>query len=206
MGFIKKTTKYDAGNTPIWLSVDRRKTAGGTLKELPEAPALIPAGTPAYLDEMGGKITVLETFRVSKAVAAADTTVEVESVGDLPQITKGQFVMKAPDSYSQKGTAVTVGTVSDGSKPGTKKFTVTAGALGELKEGDVLVTADKSGGDASMSVLPNGLIWHDLYIREGDYAQTAAIVVSGSILESRISPIPDVVKQALPMITFEKEA
>lgn len=206
MGFIKKTTKYDAGNTPIWLSVDRRKTAGGTLKELPEAPALIPAGTPAYLDEMGGKITVLETFRVSKSVSSSDTTVEVESAGNLPQITKGQFVMKAPSSYSEKGAAVTVGTVSEGSKPGTKKFTITAGALGELVEGDVLVGADKTGSDASMVTLPNGLIWHDLYIREGDYDQTAAIVVSGSILEVRISPVPDVVKQALPMITFEKEA
>lgn len=206
MGFIKKTTKYDAGNTPIWLSVDRRKTAGGALKDLPEGPALIPAGTPAYLDEMGSKITVLETFRVSKAVSAADTTVEVESAGNLPQVTKGQFLMKAPASHSEKGTAVTVGTVSEGSRPGTKKFTITAGALGELREGDVLVAADKTGVDASMVTLPNGLIWHDLYIREGDYAQTAAIVVSGSILESRISPIPDVVKQALPMITFEKEA
>lgn len=206
MGFIKKTTQYDAGNTPIWLSVDRRKTAGGTLKELPETPALIPAGTPAYLDEMGGKITVLETFRVTKAVTASDTSVEVESAGNLPQITKGQFVMKAPSSYSEKGTAVAAGTVSEGSKPGTKKFTITAGALGELSEGDILVTADKSGSDASMVILPNGLIWHDLYIREGDYAQTAAIIPSGSILEARISPIPDVVKQALPMITFEKEA
>ena len=206
MGFIKKTTQYDAGNTPIWLSVDRRKTAGGTLKDLPEGPALIPAGTPAYLDEMGGKITVLETFRVSKAVSASDTSVEVEAMGNLPQITKGQFVMKTPASYSEKGTAVTAGTVSDGSTSGTKKFTISAGALGELAVGDILVAADKTGSDASMATLPNGLIWHDLYIREGDYAQTAAIAVSGSILESRISPIPDVVKQALPMITFEKEA
>lgn len=206
MGFIKKTTKYDAGNTPIWLSVDRRKTAGGTLKELPEAPAIIPAGTPAYLDEMGGKITVLETFRISKAVTSSDTSVEVESTGNVPQITKDQIVMKAPSSYSDKGSAAKAGTVSEGSKPGTKKFTITAGALGELAEGDILVAADKTGSDASMVALPNGLIWHDLYIREGDYAQTAAVVVSGSILEARISPIPGVVKQALPMITFEKEA
>lgn len=206
MGFIKKTTKYDAGNTPIWLSVDRRKTAGGTLKTLPEAPALIPAGTPAYLDEMGGKITLLETFRISKAVTSSDTTVEVEATGNVPQITKDQLVMKAPAAYSDKGNAVKVGTVSDGSTPGTKKFTITAGALGELAVGDILVTADKAGSDASISTLPNGLIWHDLYVREGDYAQTGAVVVSGSILEARISPIPDVVKQALPMITFEKEA
>ncbi|RHV92591.1 hypothetical protein DXA95_12360 [Odoribacter sp. OF09-27XD] len=206
MGFIKKTMKYDAGNMPIWLSVDRRKTAGGTLKNLPEGPALIPAGTPAYLDEMGGKIEVLETFRVSKAVTSSDTSVEVEATGNLPQITKGQFVMKAPTSYSETGSAITVGAVSEGTTPGTKKFTITAGALGELAIGDVLVVADKTGSDASMAILPNGLIWHDLYVHEGDYAQTAAIVVSGSILESRISPIPGVVKQALPMITFEKEA
>lgn len=206
MGFIKKTTKYDAGNTPIWLSVDRRKTAGGTLKELPEAPAVIPAGTPAYLDKMGGDVTLLETFRVAKAVSASDTSVEVEAVGNLPQIVKDQIVMKAPASYSESGTAVKAGAVSDGTLPGTKKFAITAGALGELAVGDILVSADKTGSDAKMSALPNGLVWHDLEIREGDYAQTAAIVVSGSILESRISPIPDVVKKALPMITFEKEA
>lgn len=206
MGFIKKREIYDAGNTPIWLSVDRRKTAGGTLKTLPEAPALIPAGTPAYLDEMGGEITLLETFRIAKEVTASDTSVEVEALGNVPQITKDQIVMKAPASFSEKGKAVKVGAVSDGSTAGTKKFTITAGDLGTLAVGDILVVADKAGEDASIVTKPNGLIWHDLYVREGDFAQTGAVVVSGSILEERISPVPDVVKQALPMITFEKEA
>lgn len=205
MGFIKKKTIYDAGSTPIWLDVDRVKTAGGTLKKLPEAPAIIPAGTPAYLDKMGGEITLLETFRVSKALTASGTVVEVEAKGNVPQITKGQFVMKAPENYSEKGTALTVGEVTDGTVSGSKKFSITAGALGELAVGDILVVASAAGADASMATKPNGLIWHDLEIREGDYDQTGAIVTSGVILEDRISPIPECVKAATPMITYEKE-
>lgn len=205
MGFIKKKTVYDAGNTPVWLDVDRVKTAGGTLSVLPEAPAIIPAGTPAYLDKMGGKIILLETFRIAKAVTASGTVVEVEANGNIPQITKGQFVMKAPADYSGKGTAVTVGDVTDGTVTGAKKFSITAGALGELAVGDILVLASASGADASILTKPNGLIWHDLEIREGDYAQTGAIVTSGVILEDRISPIPECVKAATPMITYEKE-
>lgn len=206
MGFIRKTEKYDAGNTPVWLSVDRRKTAGGTLETLPtERPALIPAGTPAQLDKMGGAIELLETFRVAEAVTASSTVVVVEASGNVPVITEGQIVMKAPDSYSGTGKAVEVGAVTDGATAGTKKFTITANGLGALAVGDILVIADAAGENSKMAVQPNGLIWHDLYVREGDYAQTAAVVVSGSILEDRISPIPEVVKQALPMITFEKE-
>lgn len=206
MGFIKKKTIYDAGNTPIWLDVERVKTAGGTLKTLPEAPAIIPAGTPAFLDKMGSKITLLETFRIAKAVTASGTIVEVEANGNVPQITKGQFVMKAPINYSEKGTAVTVGDVTEGTIPGAKKFSITSGALGELAVGDILVVASATGADATISTKPNGLIWHDLEIRVGDYSQTGAIVTSGVILEDRISPIPDCVKEATPMITYEKEA
>ena len=31
MGFIQTKTVYDAGNVPIWLSIDRTKIAGGIL-------------------------------------------------------------------------------------------------------------------------------------------------------------------------------
>ncbi|MEF9922965.1 MAG: hypothetical protein RR854_00125 [Muribaculaceae bacterium] len=154
---------------------------------------------------MGGEITILETFRVVKAVAAADTVVEVEANGNMPQIAKGQFVMLAPSSYSVLGKSVTVGEVTDDTIKGTKKFSIAAGALGELAIGDILVAASISGANASIAVKPNGLILHDLNVREGDYAQTASVVVSGTILEDRISPVPDCVKAATPMITYEKE-
>ena len=33
MGFIQTKTVYDAGNVPIWLSIDRTKNSRGYLKD-----------------------------------------------------------------------------------------------------------------------------------------------------------------------------
>ena len=207
MGFIQTKTVYDAGNVPIWLSIDRTKIAGGILSALPSnTPCIIPCGTPAYLDKMsGGTVSILETFKVAADVASGDTAVVVYAAGNVPQITAGLIVMKAPETYTTTGKAGVVGTVSAVSGSTNLSFAISANALGALTAGDILVVASASGATATMAVLPNGLIWHDLRVRTGDTAQPAALVVSGQILEDRIAPIPTCVKDNLPMITFEKE-
>ena len=207
MGFIQTKTVYDAGNVPIWLSIDRTKIAGGILKTLPtNTPVTIPAGTPVYLDKFaGGEVTILETFKVAANVASADTAVVVYAAGNVPQITAGMIVMKAPATYTTTGKAGVVGTVSAVSGSTNLSFVISANALGALTKGDILVVASATGATATMAVLPNGLIWHDLRVRTGDTKQTASLVVSGQILEDRIAPIPTCVKNNLPMITFEKE-
>ena len=182
------------------------KTAGGILKTLPtNTPVTIPAGTPVYLDKFaGGEVTILETFRVAKAVAATDIVVEVLSEGNVPQIQADMIVMKAPATVTTTGKSKKIGAVTKASDSSNLTFAITANDLGVLEAGDILVIADKAAASgASIAVIPNGLVWHDLRVREGDTAQSVAVVVDGHILEDRISPIPSCVKAILPQIIFE---
>lgn len=206
MGFRKSKTPYDAGGVPIWLNVRQKKTAGGILKTLPtNTPVTIPAGTPVYLDKFaGGEVTILETFRVAKAVSASDVVVEVLSEGNVPQIQADMIVMKAPETVTTTGKSKKIGAVTKASDSSNLTFAITANDLGVLEAGDILVIADKAAASgASIAVIPNGLVWHDLRVREGDTAQSVAVVVDGHILEDRINPIPSCVKAILPQIIFE---
>ena len=120
--------------------------------------------------------------------------VDVYAAGNVPQITAGMIVMKAPATYTTTGKAGVVGTVSAVSGSTNLSFAISANALGALTKGDILVVS-RCFRTHTMAVLPNGLIWHDLRVRTGDIEQTASLVVSGQILEDRIAPIPTCVKK-----------
>lgn len=70
--FNTSRTDFDAGKIPIWLHTDEFYPAGCTLNEQTEG-AVIPAGTPVYVEKMGGEATVY----ASDAAPAAGKTLEV---------------------------------------------------------------------------------------------------------------------------------
>ena len=205
-----KTTIY-GGFTPIWLEVEGVKQAGGSLKA-PVAFAtdyptgtVIPAGTPVYLAKSGGDLIPLQTFELAVALAAGDTKIVFKNAGNVPQVKAGQFLMLAPATYATTGTAYTV--PAGGVVNGTNiEIPITAGSWGTANAGDVFVVAKGTGASQLMYTTPNGLLWHDIIIEDGDFYATGAVVFDGSILVDRTSPIPACVKTVLSDINFEKES
>lgn len=90
--------KFNAGNTPIWESVDELWTAGGVVTPAPAVGTLIPAGTPVYCDEMGGKVTVYDgTTPLTKVTGLTWNDVYVDPVMTEQQatvaiVTKGKVL------------------------------------------------------------------------------------------------------------------
>lgn len=60
------TGKVVKGNIPVWLNVDGVRCAGGTFDPLPAVGTLVRAGTPVYLDKMGGTIKLYDGTTVTK--------------------------------------------------------------------------------------------------------------------------------------------
>lgn len=205
MGFNTYGSKKRSfgGSYPVWFSVVAQERCGGTLEKIPPVGTVIPAGTLVSLDKVGGTAKIVETYKVASPVSASATIVKVKAVGNLPRVEANMNVMKAPDDVRDTGTGVKVSSVTRNSD-GTDQFTITAGALGTLEEGDILILADKAGSDAHVYAIPTGLTYHDVYIEEGDEWATVASVYHGEIMEARIQPIPESVKKVLPQIKFEK--
>ena len=191
------------GGYPVWLWVGGKETSGGKLEKIPAVGTLIPAGSLVCVDGAGGLVKSLATFEVAEAVTGESTTVKVVSAGDMPKLEKGMFVMKAPNSIADKGKGVAVGDVTDNGD-GTASFTITAQALGTLAVGDILVAATAAGSSAQIYCVPTGLTQEDIYITEGVEAATVTSVYLGKIMEDRIQPIPQCVKDVLPQIKFQK--
>jgi hypothetical protein len=205
-----KTNVY-GGFTPIWLEVEGVKQVGGSLKA-PTAFAtdypsgtVIPAGTPVYLAKSGGDLIPLQTFELAVALLSTDTKIVFKNAGSVPQVKAGQFLMLAPATYATTGTAYTV--PAGGAVVGNNiEVPIVANAWGTANAGDVFVLAKGTGASQSIFTTPNGLLWHDIVIEDGDTCATGAVVYDGSILVDRVSPIPACVKAALPTINFEKES
>lgn len=199
-----KSQKY-GGSTPIWLNVRQKERSGGTLEsEYLVAGTLLRAGSLVGIDSIGGVAKVIETFEVATAVTTTDTVVKVKAFPSYPIPKNGIVLMKAPATASTTGKAGAVSAVSLDSVAGVYELTITAGDLGALAVGDILIRAKSAGASATILAVPTGLTENDVYIEDGDYAATVASVFDGEIMEDRIQPIPALAKQLLPMIKFTK--
>lgn len=221
MGFnsYRKREMEFGGFTPVWLEVNGVKQGGGVLKgdsgvfatDFPVG-TIVPAGTPVYLPKAGGDLTILRTFELAKDLSNTDTKVFVKPAvqkGSVHSLKKGMNLKLDSEHYGMPAAGVAVGDVTE-EADGTLSFTITANAFGAvsgaIKAGGVLVEADKSGAGADFKVRPNGLIWHDIVIEDGDYVATGAVVDSGRIFGSRIAPVSMAVKSNIPTIIYEMEA
>lgn len=203
------------GFTPVWLEVNGVKQGGGTIKgdsgvfatDFPVG-TVIPAGTPCRLSKAGGDITILRTFELVHDVSTSETIVVVKPcscIDSVHTLKKGLNLRIDNSNVPSPATGVAVGDVTVDPN-GNLSFSITANAFGvALKAGEVLVEASKAGASADFKVIPNGLIWHDIVIESGDYAATGAVVDNGRIFGSRIAPVSNVVRNAVPTIIYEME-
>lgn len=205
MGFNtygSKQRKY-GGSRPVWFVVYEQERCGGTLENLPPVGTVIPAGTLVSLDRAGGTAKIIPTFEVAANVSTSDVTAKVKVIPGLSVPENNMNLMKAPDSINGSGKSGAISEVIN-NEDGTYSFTITAGSLGALSAGDVLIMADKAAASGKVYAIPTGLTFNDVYIEEGDDSATVASVYHGEIMEDRIQPIPESVKAALPQIKFVK--
>lgn len=202
--FVGGREAINAGKVPVWLSVDEQFPAGCTFPAS-LAGTTYPIGTAVYVASMGGQATVLETFEVVGAVAAAGTSVVLKSVGGFVQPAKGLVVGKASSGVIAKAIALPdVTSVGSGDHKDEYTFTITANALGELSDGDILVLAVEAGANKAQ-VFPTGLLLEDVTV--GVNGGSGTIVTKGQILASRAASLSASVEAALAnRITFVKEA
>lgn len=202
--FVGGREAIDAGKVPVWLSVDEQFPAGCTFPASDKGKTY-PIGTAVYVASMGGQAIVLETFEVVGAVASTGTSVVLKSVGGFVQPAKGLVVGKASSGVIAKAIALPdVTSVGSGDHKDEYTFTITANALGELSDGDILVLAVEAGANKAQ-VFPTGLLLEDVVV--GTNGATGTIVTKGQILASRAASLSASVEAALAnRITFVKEA
>lgn len=199
--FGSKTRKF-GGAFPVWKDVFSKVDGGGVFEKTPDVGDVIPAGTPVYLDKIGGTSKCLEFYEAQEG--SAGTTLKVIVGMGLPTPTVGQFLMKVPDTLNGTGTGVKVTkVVIDGNEA-----TVTLSADPDtLAVGDFLTVAAASGATQKMAITSmSGLTKNDAYIEEGTQVATCTVVWSGKVYADRIQPIPDIFKALIPNILFQKEA
>lgn len=193
---------HDSGFVPVWLAVKERKVAGGTVDLTGVAAGtLIPCGIPVSLKTMGGEAKFLETYEVNAAVSESGTSLKIKPLnGVAPQ---AGMILGAVDATGKAAKAAALSgtpTVANG----VYTFTITAGSLGTLANGDKLYVISEAGDD-KMAVLPDGLSWRQIYVEADGGKGTVAVVTKGQILGDRITAVPDFYKVAMPGISFEYE-
>lgn len=199
--FGTKTRKY-GGAFPVWKDIFSKLDGGGVFEKTPDVGELIPAGTPVFLDKIGGTSKCLEFYEAQEG--SAGTTLKVIVGMGLPTPTVGQFLIKVPSTLHAEGTGVKVSkVVIEGNEA-----TVTLSADPDtLAVGDILTIATGSGASQKMAITSlSGLTKNDAYIEEGTQTATCTVVWSGKIYADRIQPIPDIFKALIPNILFQKEA
>lgn len=207
--FSPESKQYPGSVVPAWLEVKERKIAGGTvdISGFPKG-TLIPAGIPVSLSVMGGTSVLLDTFKVVGAVAADGTTIVLKSIGGVFKDPSGLIVGKVNDATGVASKAAELGTgtadTSEGHE-GEYSFTISAGSLGTLSDGDVLHIISATGSNRA-AVKPAGLSCRQIYI-DSDNATygTVAVVTKGQVLADRIPEVSAYYKSLLPGITFEYE-
>lgn len=199
-----KKTQTIGGNTPVWLEVRGVKPAGGSLIDAYiEEGRIYPAGTPVYLDGMGGNLAPFEVFELQGDVSDEQVTAKVAagSLGTIPNTDTVFMLMPATGWVGAKAAAPSAVQID---ASGFYDLTITANDFGDASVGDFLVIADSSSGKTMISKV-NGLLWNDIEIEVGATAATGAVVDDGRVLASRIPYISDYAKSVLSNIQFEEE-
>ena len=206
-----KSKDYGMKLIPVWVKVDGVYQGGGKLyvassftSEYPIG-TVIPAGTPCYLDKAGGTLKPAYTYELAKALLATDEKVVFKGNGYLKAIKQGDVVMVAPTTVTTTGAAYTVGVVTEDAD-GNYEVAIEANAWGTAAVGTIFIVANAAGASGKLPALvPNGLLWHDIVVEEGDTSATGALVYEGAILSDRVPPIPACYAKEMSRITLIKE-
>lgn len=194
------TTTF-GGGFPVWVEILGKWQAGGNISNLPAAGSVIPAGTPVEVNTEAHTVKVLNFFKVHTNVGTGDTELKVVVLPGLPRLKAGNFLMVAPATVATTGTAITIGTVTQGTEYDT--ITIVANSLGALTAGDLLVEAAATGGSKLMYAIPNALTANDVYVDADTTYATVACVYSGKVYAKRTPFMSNAVKVNLPQIAFD---
>lgn len=203
----RKSKKYGEAY-PVWLTVSQKERSGGVLDPLPAVGTIIPAGTLVNLENAGGKAEIINVFEVAKDYVDHSLIVHFKAGRQFCVPKVGMKIIHAPESIRQGAAYSTI--IVESAKllesEGLWEVKVDRIDMAELKVGDQFITGKPSAyGDEYLDVLtPTGLTENDVWIEEGDEYATVASVYHGEIMEDRIQPIPQCVKDTLPMIKFVK--
>lgn len=199
--FKPVVTKYPAERMPVWIEVEERKLAGGTVSliGLPKGTQ-IPLALPVYLPVMGGKAIFLDSYEVQEAVTAASTSIKLKGTNNA--VPEEGFILGI---LNDAGNGLTKAAALGAYDAENGSFAIEANALGALNKGDKLYVAKAAGSNVALQK-PTGLSWREIYVsNDGAYAGTVAVVTKGQILGDRIPEMLDFYKDALTGITFEYE-
>lgn len=189
------------GGFPVWVEILGKWQAGGNVTNLPAAGSVIAAGSPVEVNTEAHTVKVLNFFKVHTAVGTSDTELKVVVLPGLPRLKAGNFIMVPPATLTGTGTAITVGTVTQGTEYDT--ITIVANSLGALAKGSLLVEAAATGASKTMYAYPNALTANDVYVDANTTYATVAGVYSGKVYAKRTPFMSDAVKANLPQIAFD---
>ena len=110
------STSTFGGGVPVWRSVDPngKWQGGGVIQNLPAAGTVISAGHPVEIDTAAHTAKLCNVFRVHEAIDTSATTLKISVLPGLPRLKAGNYIMVPPAAATGTGTAITVGTVTQG--------------------------------------------------------------------------------------------
>jgi len=194
------TTTF-GGGVPVWVEILGKWQAGGKVVNLPDAGGVIAAGSAVEMNSEDHTVKVLNFYKVYENVGSGDTTLKVSVLPGLPRLKAGVFIMVPPATLAGTGTAITVGTVTQGTD--YDSITIVANSLGTLTAGDLLVEAAASGASKAYYCTPNCLTHNDVYVDADTTYATIAGVYSGKVYAKRTPLMNTVVKNNMPQIAFD---
>lgn len=172
-----------------------------SLDVLPAAGNVLPAFTPVKVDEQARTIVPMYAFKVVD-LDSENLQISVEKFEEGTRAKVGMKLIAAPASIGTAAADVMTVKAIDSSASDVDVLTVDKVSTGTesptplVAKGDILLEA---GADKKVKVVPNTLIPYDTCVDEDAFALDgeACWGATSSILERRITAIPDVIKAAL---------
>lgn len=197
------STSTFGGGVPVWRSVDPngKWQGGGVIQNLPAAGTVISAGHPVEIDTANHTAKLCNVFKVHEAIDTSATTLKISVLPGLPRLKAGNFIMVPPTAATGTGTAITVGTVTQGTV--YDSITIIANSLGALDAGSLLVEAAATGASKAQYAVPNALVYEDVYVDANTTVATVAGVHTGTVYAERCPLMSAGIKAALTTIKFD---
>lgn len=200
---LNPSTSSFGGGIPVWKSVDTNGIwpGGGVIQNLPAAGTVIAAGHPVEINTANHTAKLCNVFKVHEAIDTSATTLKISVLPGLPRLKAGNYIMVPPAAATGTGTAITVGTVTQGTA--YDSITIVANSLGALDAGSLLVEAAASGGSKAQYAVPNALTLVDIYVDANTTLATATGVHTGTVYATRCPLMSSGIKAALTTIKFD---
>lgn len=208
IGFTAEQTAL--GRIPIWLDPAQAKNfsleAGFTLQNPPDAPAIVPVGTPIKVDEAARTANICYRFEVYEDATDSATEIKIKKdstkYGSLVKV--GMVLMKQPSATDGTGAAYAV-TAVDTTNADYDQITLGTTLGVALTAGDLLAEADSAGASGkTLKYVTNYVTYASAYVENDSLKYTVTASYGGRIYDRRIRKIDATEKALLPQIKFSE--